>query len=128
MPYCNPCDRFFSTLNGYQNHLDNSFAHMPYRYKSDPEPEPRVVYTGIVYAQYGNDPEPEFPCFACTRDFWTSSARHMHCVNSHGERYCAPCERMFNDANCLMQVQPTTGMSLHRETNYFLSTSIPESM
>jgi hypothetical protein len=80
MPYCDPCDRFFSTYNGYDQHIQNSAAHQ---------------------SQYRSQ---QFECDACDRCFATEQALHQHCSNATGHPYCASCKRMFMNQNNLNQV------------------------
>jgi hypothetical protein len=80
MPYCHPCDRFFNTYNGYDQHIQNSTAHQ---------------------SQYQSQ---QVECDACDRCFATEHALHQHCSNAAGHPYCVSCKRMFLNQNNLNQV------------------------
>jgi hypothetical protein len=80
MPYCHPCDRFFNTYNGYDQHIQNSAAHR---------------------SQYQSQ---QFECDACDRCFATEHALHQHSSNAAGHPYCVSCKRMFMNQNNLNQV------------------------
>jgi len=74
--YCDPCDRWFNTENGYDMHIENSAAHRPY------------------------DDE-DWECEICDRSFATRQSRHQHYSNAAGHPYCVSCERMFRNQNNL---------------------------
>src|ERR1039457_3290269 len=78
MPYCDPCERWFNTNNGYNQHIENSAAH-----------------------QYE---EEEWDCDVCDRTFGSEYALQQHCANSSGHPWCASCKRIFQNENNLMQV------------------------
>ncbi|KAF7960493.1 hypothetical protein EAE96_000173 [Botrytis aclada] len=92
MCYCEPCDRYFNSENGYSQHIENSFAHRNF------EPSD--------YGYSFSNAEPEFECSGCDTWFWSSVARENHYVSQHGDRYCTPCQRMFSNENNLMQGYP----------------------
>ncbi len=76
MPWCFPCDRYFETDHGYDQHIDNSAAHQD------------------------NDWECEF----CDRCFSSEHARHQHYSSAYSHPYCVSCKRTFMNENNLMQV------------------------
>lgn len=82
MPYCNPCDRWFSN-NGYSQHINTSAAHR------------------LPWESY--DWDCEFS--GCNRSFVTEHARDQHHANAANHPYCEPCDRMFQNENNLRQHQ-----------------------
>ncbi|KAI9645340.1 hypothetical protein NHQ30_006076 [Ciborinia camelliae] len=95
MVYCQPCGRYFSSQNGYNQHVENSNAHRNVE-SSD----------SSNYAYYpSDDEEPDFECDGCYKHFWSTNDRENHHVSAHGDRYCKPCKRMFMSANNLIQHQ-----------------------
>jgi hypothetical protein len=77
--YCDSCEKYFKTLNGYNMHMEHSAAHQ----------------------------SPDWECCFCDRDFGTEQARHQHYAAAANHPYCVSCRRTFNDEHSLMQVSCT---------------------
>jgi hypothetical protein len=107
MPWCDPCDRFFPTERGLQQHLDNSSAHA---YSYECETCTRTFATERACNQHMNELdhwEPTYECETCTATFSTQYAcdRHMD-ISRHRRHYCYECQRGFQNDNNLRMVCP----------------------
>jgi len=105
--YCPPCKRHFGSYNALTSHLANSGRHA-YCSMCQEEFDSRDELW-----EHEEDYHPE--CDDCQERFRNDYGLREHFRQSHGDRYCVPCNRLFQHSNNLIG---HLNSSIHKPKNF----------